>query len=72
MAMLPILVLGVLVGTLLGYSWCNLKRNTPSVLQMEFQEKEIERQKKDNEMLMKLNNKLYAEIDELKNQLSAK
>lgn len=70
MTMLPIFIIGMLVGGLLVYAWCNLKMNTPSALQAEFQEKEIERQKSDNKMLNDLVDRLYKKIDTLETELN--
>ena len=39
MTMLPIFIIGMLVGGLLVYAWCNLKMNTPSALQAEYKGK---------------------------------
>lgn len=70
MNMLPIFIIGLLVGGLLVYAWCNLKINSPSALQAELQEKEIIRQKSDNKMLNDLIDKLYKKIDNLEKELN--
>lgn len=70
MNMLPIFIMGILVGGLLVYTWCNLKMNSPSALQAELQEKEIARQKSDNKMLNDLVDRLYKKIDNLEKELN--
>lgn len=70
MNMLPIFIVGILVGGLLVYAWVNLKMHSPSALQVELQEKEIARQKSDNEILHNLIDKLYNKIDTLEEELN--
>ena len=70
MNMLPIFIIGTLVGGLLVYAIMNLKMNSPSALQAELQEKEIERQKSDNKMLNDLVDRLYKKIDTLEKELN--
>lgn len=68
MAMLPIFLIGLVVGIALSYAWYKYKEDVPSKVKVELQEKEIKRQKSDNEMLHNLIDKLYAKIDELENK----
>lgn len=68
MAMLPIFMIGLIVGIALSYAWYKYKEDVPSKVKVELQEKEIKRQKSDNEMLHNLIDKLYKKIDELENK----
>lgn len=68
MAMLPIFMIGLIVGIALSYVWYKYKEDVPSKVKVELQEKEIKRQKSDNEMLHNLIDKLYKKIDELENK----
>ena len=72
MNMLPIFMIGVIVGIALTYAWVMYKMETPSQVKIETQEFTIRSQKNDIEMLTKLNEKLYKEIAELKNELAHK
>ena len=72
MAMFPVFLIGLLAGLVLGIAFTNLynynKRTTPSEAQFKIKEAEIIRYKSDIETLEKLTEKLYKEIDELKNK----
>jgi len=68
MNMLPIFMIGLIVGIALSYAWYKYKEDVPSKVKVELQEKEIKRQKSDNEMLHNLIDKLYKKIDELENK----
>lgn len=46
------------------------KKTTPSEIKMRAQDLEIERQKKDNKLLIDLNEKLYNKIDKLERELN--
>lgn len=70
--MLPVFMIGVLIGIILSYTWYLYKRDTPSDMKVKLQEKEIERQKSDNEILHNLINKLYAKIETLEKELESK
>lgn len=72
MSMLPIFIIGVLVGITLSYTWYVYKKDTPSDIKIKLQEKEIERQKSDNEILHNLINKLYTKIETLEKELESK
>lgn len=72
MAMFPVFMIGVIVGFALSYAWFMYKRETPSQIKLETQEYTINSQKNDIELLTKLNEKLYAEINDLKKQLNIK
>jgi hypothetical protein len=68
MNMLPIFMIGLIVGIALSYAWYKYKEDVPSKVKVELQEKEIKRQKSDNEMLHNLIDKLYKKIDELEKE----
>ena len=68
MNMLPIFMIGLIVGIALSYAWYKYKEDVPSKVKVELQEKEIKRQKSDNEMLYNLINKLYDKIDKLEKE----
>ena len=70
MNMLPIFLLGVVMGIALSSAYYNWKKSTPSEIQVEAQLRQIDQLKNDNNMLMTLNKKLYDEIDELKQKLN--
>ena len=70
MAMLPIFMIGMVVGIILSYAFYKYKEDTPSNAKIEWQEREIEQLEKDNDMLMNLNEKLYNEINDLKQELN--
>lgn len=72
MAMFPVFMIGVIVGFALAYAWFMYKKETPSQIKLETQEYTINSQKNDIELLTKLNEKLYAEINDLKKQLNIK
>ena len=66
MNMLPIFLIGLIVGIALSYAWYLYKKDTPSEVKIKIQEADIIRYKSDIEQLEKLNKKLYEEIAELK------
>lgn len=68
--MLPIFMIGLVVGIALSYAFYNLKKTTPSEIKMRAQDLEIERQKKDNKLLTDINDRLYNKIDKLEYELS--
>ena len=72
MAMFPIFVIGLVVGAVLSYTWFMYKKDTPSDVKLEIQEKEIRRQQSDIDMYHKLTDRLYEEIAELKHELESK
>lgn len=68
MAMFPIFMIGLVLGAICMWSYINLKRDTPSETRLKLLEDEIKSLKNDNDLLEKLNTKLYAKIDELENK----
>jgi len=68
MNMLPIFIIGLLVGIASSYAWYMYKKDAPSDVKIKIQEAEIVRYKNDIAQLEKLNEKLYGEINELKNK----
>ena len=70
MAMLPIFMIGMVVGIALSYAFYKYKEDTPSNAKIEWQEREIEQLERDNDMLMNLNEKLYNKINDLKQELN--
>ncbi len=69
MAMLPIFIIGLVVGIALSYAWYMYKKDTPSEVKLKIQEAEIIRYKSDLDMYHDLTDKLYAKIDELEKEL---
>ena len=49
------------------WAYVNLKRDVPSETRLKLLEDKIRSLKKDNDLLEKLNSKLYAKIDKLEN-----
>ena len=70
MAMFPIFMIGLIVGIALSYAFYKFKEDVPSEVKMRAQDLEIERQKRDNELLETLNKKLYDKIDKLEYELN--
>lgn len=66
MNMLPIFMIGLVVGIALSYAWYMYKKDVPSEIKMKLQEAEIMRYKNDIERLEKTNKKLNEEIIDLK------
>ena len=67
MAMFPIFMIGLILGAICMWAYINLKQNTPSKTRLKLLEDEIRSLKNDNDLLKKLNTKLYAKIDKLEN-----
>lgn len=67
MAMFPIFMIGLILGAICMWVYINLKQNTPSETRLKLLEDEIRSLKNDNDLLEKLNTKLYAKIDKLEN-----
>lgn len=67
MAMFPIFMIGLILGAICMWAYINLKQNTPSETRLKLLEDEIRSLKNDNDLLEKLNTKLYAKIDKLEN-----
>ena len=67
MAMFPIFMIGLILGAICMWAYINLKQNTPSETRLKLLEDEIRSLKNDNDLLKKLNTKLYAKIDKLEN-----
>lgn len=70
MAMFPIFMIGLIVGIAVSYAFYKFKEDVPSEVKMRAQDLEIERQKRDNELLETLNKKLYDKIDKLEYELN--
>lgn len=70
MAMFPIFMIGVIIGIALSYAFYKVKEDVPSEIKMRAQDLEIERQKKDNKLLIDLNEKLYGKINKLETELN--
>ena len=67
MAMFPIFMIGLVLGAICMWAYVNLKRDIPSEIRLKLLEDEIRSLKNDNDLLEKLNTKLYAKIDKLEN-----
>ena len=67
MAMFPIFMIGLVLGAICMWAYVNLKRDVPSETRLKLLEDEIRSLKNDNDLLDKLNSKLYAKIDKLEN-----
>ena len=65
MAMFPIFMIGLVLGAICMWAYVNLKRDVPSETRLKLLEDEIRSLKNDNDLLEKLNTKLYAKIDKL-------
>ena len=65
--MFPIFMIGLVLGTICTWAYDNLKQNTPSETRLKLLEDEIRSLKNDNNLLEKLNAKLYAKINKLEN-----
>ena len=72
MAMLPMFLSGLVMGITVAYLYYLCRKDTPSKTKLKIQEREIARQKSDNEMLHDLIKKLYAKIDKLEEELKNK
>ena len=67
MAMFPIFMIGLVLGAICMWTYVNLKRDVPSETRLKLLEDEIRSLKNDNNLLEKLNAKLYAKINKLEN-----
>ena len=67
MAMFPIFMIGLVLGAVCRWAYGNLKRDVPSETRLKLLEDEIRSLKNDNNLLEKLNAKLYAKINKLEN-----
>ena len=67
MAMFPIFMIGLVLGAICMWAYFNLKRDVPSETRLKLLEDEIRSLKNDNDLLEKLNTKLYAKINKLEN-----
>jgi hypothetical protein len=63
-------MIGLIVGIAVSYAFYKFKEDVPSEVKMRAQDLEIERQKRDNELLETLNKKLYDKIDKLEYELN--
>ena len=70
MAMFPVFMIGVIIGIALSYAFYKFKEDVPSEIKLRAQDLEIERQKKDNKLLIDLNEKLYGKINKLETELN--
>lgn len=70
MAMFPIFMIGLTVGGVLGYVFSVYKKEKPSETRVHILETKLVQEKKDKEMLNKLVEKLYKQIDDLKDELT--
>lgn len=67
MAMFPIFMIGLVLGAICTWAYVNLKRDVPSETRLKLLEDEIRSLKNDNDLLEKINTKLYNKIDKLEN-----
>ena len=67
MAMFPIFMIGLVLGATCVWAYVNLKRDVPSETRLKLLEDEIRSLKNDNDLLEKINTKLYDKIDKLEN-----
>ena len=67
MAMFPIFMIGLVLGAICMWAYVNLKRDVPSETRLKLLEDEIRSLKNDNDLLEKVNTKLYDKIDKLEN-----
>ena len=67
MAMFPIFMIGLVLGAICMWAYANLERDVPSETNLKLLEDEISSLKNDNDLLEKLNTKLYAKINKLEN-----
>ena len=65
MNMLPIFMIGLIIGVALSYAWYLYKKDTPSEVKIKILEAEVIRYKSDLEMYHDLTDKLYKKIDTL-------
>lgn len=70
MAMFPIFMIGLVAGAILGYVFSIYKKETPSETKFRIMEAEMITLKSDKEMLENLTDKLYKQIDDLKDELN--
>jgi len=70
--MLPVFMIGLIVGIAVSYAWYMYKKDTPSEIKIKIQEAEIIRYKNDNDMLNELIEKLYKKIDTLEKEVNRK
>ena len=67
MAMFPIFMIGLVLGAICTWAYVNLRRDVPSETRLKLLEDEIRSLKNDNDLLEKVNTKLYDKIDKLEN-----
>ena len=67
MVMFPIFMIGLVLGAICTWAYVNLKRDVPSETRLKLLEDEIRSLKNDNDLLEKINTKLYDKIDKLEN-----
>ena len=67
MAMFPIFMIGLVLGAICMWAYVNLKRDAPSETRLKLLEDEIRSLKNDNDLLEKINTKLYDKIVKLEN-----
>lgn len=65
MAMLPVFIIGFIVGIALGYAFFMYKKDVPSTIKISTQEAEIARLKNDIELLKDTNRKLSEDYNKI-------
>ena len=70
MNMLPVFMIGLLVGIALSYAWYMYKKDVPSEIKLKLQEADIIKYKSDIETLKQTNEALEKTIAKLKNKKS--
>lgn len=68
MNMLPVFMIGLLVGIALSYAWYMYKKDVPSEIKLKLQEADIIKYKSDIETLKQTNEALEKTIAKLKNK----
>ena len=68
MNMLPVFMIGLLVGIALSYAWYMYKKDVPSKIKLKLQEADIIKYKSDIETLKQTNEALEKTIAKLKNK----
>lgn len=71
MAMLPIFIMGFIIGLVLGYLYANFKKETPSETRLKMLEAEIITLKNDKELLEKCIQKKDIAIEQLKEDIQS-
>ena len=69
MTMLPIFMIGVIIGIALSYAFYKYKEDVLSQVKIQMQERQIKQQDSDNKMLNDLVDRLYKKIETLETEL---